>query len=154
ASADPGYGRRRFSDLQSLMLALALAFLAAAPSPTPRALRPLSQQLPARLPDPAVLARWELIQGQADSNGSPVSYRFYVDPARPAIYRLTQYRLAMETEKLLWNAAPGARVLECYELLADGWHRLEPGTERYRLEMATAIRVYQLHNSIPVTVEP
>jgi hypothetical protein len=139
------------------MLELVLtALMAVGASPAPPPTPPLAHRLPDHLPRPDVLARWELIQGQSDSNGSRVSYRFYVDPARPALYRVTQYHLALETEKLLWNAEPGARggVLECYELLPEGWRRLEAGTDRYRMEMATAIRVYQLHRSATVPVEP
>ena len=142
--------------LLMLVLVLPVLFAGASPTPSPwpSPSPALAYRLPEHLPSPQVLATWELIQGQAQSNGSRTSYRFYVDPARPALYRITQYRQHLETEKLLWNAEPGVGILECYELLPEGWRRLEPGTDRYRMEMATAIRIYQLHRNVVHSAQP
>ena len=135
-----------------LVLAVALSF-AAAPSPAAEA-SPLTLRLPADMPGPEVLARWELIQGRNEGEGLRATYRFYIDPRRAALYTVTQYRLPSETEKVLWNAGPRGRPLECYELLPEGWSRLDPTSERYRLEMATAIRIYYLHNARTERPEP
>jgi hypothetical protein len=64
-----------------------------------------------------------------------------------------------DTEKLIWNARPGAREpLFCYERAARrewrtlwlrrwAWRRLAPGTAEYRSAMFTALRVYSLHRA-------
>jgi hypothetical protein len=137
-------------------LALILTALAfATPPPAVPEGTPLNDRFPDHLPGPEVLARWELIQGSGDSGGQRVAYRFYVEPARAALYRVTQYRLLLETEKLLWNGQPGrGQPLELYELLSQGWTRMDSGTERYRAEMATAIRIYQLHRTLTTPPQP
>jgi len=133
--------------LSALALAVAVSF-AAPPRPAFEG-RPLTVRLPSEVPGPEILARWELIQGWKDSPGFRVSYRFYVDPARSALYRVTQYRVTPETEKVLWNAQPGSGApLECYELLPEGWRRLDPASERYRAEMAMAVRIYYVHRTL------
>jgi hypothetical protein len=137
-----------------LMVAVALSFAAAGPATEASPFTPLTLRLPAEVPGPEVLARWELIQGRNEGAGLHATYRFYIDPARPALYTVTQYRVPSETEKVLWNAGPRGRSLECYELLPEGWRRLEPTSERYRLEMGTAIRIYHMHNARTERPEP
>jgi hypothetical protein len=149
---------------------LALAAFLLLAGPASRA--PFTESLPPALPDPVTLARWEQIRGEAGDAGSRVIYRFYVDPARRALYRITQYRVVSakglaETEKLLWNEAPGSGTpLQCYERVAERhwttlwlwkrwrWRSLEPGSQVYRREMMIAIRIYHLHQASLEQSEP
>ena len=165
--------------IRAVTLGLALVIwlslvLAPAPPVVHAAVFPLTDRLPDGVPGPETLAGWERVQGDTTNrDGHRVVYRFHVDPARGALYRLTQYQVmrparagatdsgpALETEKLFWNAAPGSRrPIECFERfrahgwatlwLGNDWHwrRLEPGSPAYLAEMATAIRVYHLHRS-------
>ena len=129
----------------------------------------LTPELPRGLPDARILGRWERVEGEGERDGLRAAYRLYVDPSRPGLYRITQYRVASgaaggpavpETEKLLWNGDPDRRApLRCWERVktrswntlwlwkAWRWRPLEPGSPRYRHEMTTAVRVYLLHRS-------
>jgi hypothetical protein len=139
------------------------------------AFAPLTPELPRGLPDARILGGWERVEGGGELDGLRAEYRFYVDPARPGLYRITKYRVATpvagaavavgaaraaETEKLLWNADPDRRApLRCWERVktrswktlwlwkAWRWRPLEPGSRRYRHEMGTAVRVYALHRA-------
>jgi len=115
--------------------------------------------LPEGMPSAATLAGWEKVEGEAETVDSAVSYRFYVNPIRPALYELTRYRLTRivqdangsterrtETEKVLWNARPDEKQpIICYELRDGSWRKLDHGTPEYILEMGTAIHVYSMH---------
>jgi hypothetical protein len=99
-------------------------------------------------------------------------YALFVNPLRPGLYEVTRFRVdriegrpgartrrVKDTEKLIWNARPGAREpLFCYERAARRewrtlwlrrwtWRRLAPGTAEYRAAMFTALRVYGLHRT-------
>ena len=128
-----------------------------------------SLELPADVPTAAVLANWQKITGDVDTPTEAVSYVFYVNPVRQALYEVTRYRVTRlspgpdgkpqrrpETEKLLWNAHPGTgELLRCYELREPGgWVRMEQGTPEYRAEMMTAIHVYGLHRAATQGREP
>jgi len=128
-----------------------------------------SIELPSGVPTAAVLAKWEKITGDVEASGERVSYVFYVNPLRQALYEVTRYRITRlstgadgkpqrqhETEKLLWNAHPGTgERLRCYELREPGgWVQLGQGTPEYRAEMMTAIHVYGLHREASQAREP
>jgi len=132
----------------------------------------LAERLPAELPDAMTLAGWDRFAGQAQMGDASVVYELYVNPVRPALYEITRYRLTstardpdgrphsrQETEKVLWNSAPGTDVpLRAFEWIArrtwrtlwlvrkGGWRRMEPGTPAYRSAMKMAIQVYQARN--------
>lgn len=132
----------------------------------------LADRMPAELPDTTTIASWERFAGQADMGGDSVIYELYVNPRRPALYEITRYRLTtsttgadgrtrrqQETEKVLWNSAPGTgEPLHCFEWIAQRtwrtlwlasageWRRMEPGSPAYRSAMGTAIRVYAARN--------
>jgi hypothetical protein len=115
--------------------------------------------LPEEMPSASTLATWEKIEGDVETTDSAVSYRFYVNPIRPALYELTRYRLTLtvqgadgsserrtQTEKVLWNAEPERKKpILLYELRDGSWRKLEHGTPEYILEMGTAIHVYSMH---------
>lgn len=130
----------------------------------------LAEKMPAELPDTATIARWEKFAGQADIGADKVVYELYVNPQRPALYEITRYRLTTsttgrdgrtrrheETEKVLWNSAPGTREpLRCFEWIArrtlwlagsGEWRRMEPGSPAYNSAMGNAIRVYAARNN-------
>jgi hypothetical protein len=132
----------------------------------------LAERMPAELPDAMTIAGWERFAGQAQIGDASVVYELYVNPVRPALYEITRYRLTTtatgtdgrsrsqeETEKVLWNAAPGTRApLQAFEWIANRtwrklwlgaggeWRRIDPSTPAYKSEMRTAIRVYAVHN--------
>lgn len=146
---------------------LAALFLLAGPA----GLAPLTDVFPPALPGPLTLAGWEQIRGESSDAKGRVDYRFYVDPARLAIYRITQYRIVpaqgpAETEKLLWNETPGRARLQCYERVSERdetkpwlgerwrWRQLDPDSARYRREMMTAVEIYSLHQARVNSSEP
>jgi hypothetical protein len=137
----------------------------------------LATTLPADLPSASVLADWERIEGGYETPTEQVRYLLFVDPARPALYRITQYRVrgrsgAPSAETLIWNATPGRRVpLRCFaEERSRSWHTLwlvphsswrdvPPATSEFRGSMLRAIEIYgRVHaegrSGPPVSGEP
>jgi hypothetical protein len=132
----------------------------------------LAEQLPAELPDSATVGGWEKFAGRADLPEASLVYELYVNPVRPALYEITRYRLTtatvgsdgrtrreQETEKVLWNSAPGTKQpLMAFEWVArrtwrtlwmatrGEWRRMEPGSPAYDSAMKTAINVYFVRN--------
>ena len=132
----------------------------------------LGETLPVELPDTAIVGGWQKFAGQTDKDDFSVVYALYVNPARPALYEITRYRLTtstrgsdgrsrrhQETEKVVWNSAPGTnQPLQAFEWIArrtwrtlwlattGEWRRMEPGSPAYRSAMTTAIKVYVLRN--------
>jgi hypothetical protein len=132
----------------------------------------LAERMPAELPDDVTLSGWEKYEGTASIPQASVVYALYVNPARPALYEITRYRLTtsstdaegrtrrhQETEKVLWNSAPGTGVpLRCFEWIArrtwrtlwlaskGEWRAMEPGTPDYGSAMKMAIQVYAARN--------
>jgi hypothetical protein len=126
----------------------------------------LSNTSPAGVPAGETIATWERMSGQARSSGDLIAYELHVQPQRGALYALTRYRVhspaALEpgNEMLIWNARPGTRQpLLCFERVGYrnwqtmgatrrwSWEPVPHGTDRYRIAMATAIRVYFLHQA-------
>lgn len=117
----------------------------------------LSARLPAGVPDGAQLG-WEKITGEVDTATESLVYTFFVNPARPAIYELAQYRFVRVegpmrtplTEKLIWNKYPtGGKGPQCYELEDSGqWRTLERGSDEYRSEMGMTMHVYDVHRRL------
>jgi hypothetical protein len=137
------------------LLSLALVLVLIHPA---SAAGPLAARLPPGVPDGEALG-WEKISGEVETEDENVTYTFYVNPAREAIYELTRYRVTRfslkngrraaepESEKFVWHAHPGTgQVPLCFALGSDGaWRALLPATSEYRSEMATTIQVYGLH---------
>jgi hypothetical protein len=132
----------------------------------------LAEKLPAELPDSVTVGGWVKFAGKAEIAEASVLYELYVNPVRPALYEITRYRLTtsttgsdgrtrrqQETEKVLWNSAPGThQPLRAFEWIArrtwrtlwlatkGEWRRMEPGSPAYRSAMKTAIEVYVARN--------
>ncbi len=125
----------RFILLAALSLLLALSARAAdfaAPPPHPI----------------AGFADFELFGGELSSARLRAGYRFYVDPARGALFTVMRYRLRHDggkgspTEKFVWNEQPTQRApLRCFEWVvthaSGAWREISPGSAAYESEMAT-----------------
>lgn len=96
----------------------------------------------------AGFAAYEVFQGEIASPRLKAGYRFFVDPARGAMFTVMRYRLratsgeSAPTEKLVWNERPGQRVpLRCFEWAetAEGgaWRELGAVDAAYEREMST-----------------
>jgi hypothetical protein len=112
-------------------------------------------------PEPiAGFVDWPSLSGELQVVEMSVGYRFYVNPARPALYTVMRYRVRPPaeglppTEKFLWIERPGqaAVPMRCFELQgASGgrppaWSEIAPGTPEYTQEMQTLRAVLTLQN--------
>jgi hypothetical protein len=83
-------------------------------------MRPLSETLPRGLPSAAMRAGWERINGDYETATEHVRYSLFVDPQRPLLFRITQFRVSPRrlgrgsrprfedgAEMVLWNEVPG-----------------------------------------------
>jgi len=125
-----------------------------------RGLRPLSEGLPASVPSASERAGWERIAGDYETPSEHVRYALFVDPARPLLFRITQYRISPRvtgsggrvrledgTETLIWNETPGVRgPLRCFTRAPrDGpaaWRDVVPGTAEFVEHMRRAMEIY------------
>lgn len=128
-------------------------------------IRPLSETLPNGVPSATQRATWERIDGNYDTPGEHVSYSLFVDPARPMLYRITQYRVSVRrpsgsrpqfedrAEIVVWNEVPDTRVpLRCYaEERLEGkpppgvplsWRDVKPTTPEFLICMNRAMEIY------------
>jgi hypothetical protein len=92
-------------------------------------------------------AAYEVFAGELSSSRLNAGYRFYVDPARGALFTVMRYRLRAApgevppSEKFVWNEQPGQRVpLRCFERVeasgGDTWRELDPLGAAFGREMA------------------
>jgi hypothetical protein len=130
-------------------------------------MRPLSDSLPPGLPSAALRATWERIDGDYDTASDHVRYSLFVDPARPFLFRITQYRVSVRrqagsrarfedgAETVVWNEVPESPVpvpLRCFaeerpagEPSADAqpaWRKVMPMTPEFVASMRRAIEIY------------
>jgi hypothetical protein len=128
-------------------------------------LRPLSTTLPVGLPSAAQRATWERIDGDYDTEREHVRYSLFVDPDRPLLFRITQYRVSARrppgslprfedgSETVVWNEAPESRApLRCFaEERPEGaattapvasWRTVSPTTSEFLASMRRAIEIY------------
>ena len=127
--------------------------------------RPLSQTLPNGVPSAAQRARWERIDGDYETGTEYVRYSLFVDPERPLLFRITQYRVSLRrptgsrprfedgAETVVWNEVPDRRVpLRCYsEERLEGkpspgvplsWRDVDPTTREFKVSMNRAMEIY------------
>lgn len=130
--------------------------------------RPLSETLPLALPTAAVRAAWERIDGDYDTPAEHVRYSLFVDPERPALYRITLYRVSLRitgadgrahlddgAQTVIWNETPGRRVpLRCFAeerrrtwrtawvAARSSWRDVSPASAEFRAHMLRAIEIY------------
>jgi len=152
----PAYG-----NVKRLMAGVVLLSLGCASS---GGLRPLSNTLPNGVPSAGVRATWERIDGDYETATEHVRYSLFVDPERPLLFRITQYRVSVRrplgsrprfedgTETVVWNAVPDSRVpLRCYaeERLGKpspgaplSWRDVNPTTLEFKVSMNRAMEIY------------
>jgi hypothetical protein len=104
----------------------------------------------AALPPQSIVgfATFQVLGGELASPRLNAGYRFYVDPARAALFTVMRYRLratgseGAPTEKFVWNERPGQRFpLRCFEWVeatsGGAWREMAPGSVAYSSEMRT-----------------
>jgi len=128
--------------------------------------RALSATLPVGLPSAAQRATWERIDGDYETEREHVRYSLFVDPARPLLFRITQYRVSARrpagsrprfedgAETVVWNETPERRVpLRCFaEERLEGaastsavpsWRSVNPATPEFQRSMIRALEIYE-----------
>jgi hypothetical protein len=129
-------------------------------------MRPLSGTLPVGLPSAALRAAWERIDGDYETATEHVRYSLFVDPQRPLLFRITQYRVCLRrpgttgrprfedgAETVVWNETPGSRApLRCFaeeRLRRTGsrgaqrsWRDVSPTTPEFLASMRRAVEIY------------
>jgi hypothetical protein len=133
-------------------------------------MRPLSETLPRGLPSAAMRAGWERINGDYETATEHVRYSLFVDPQRPLLFRITQFRVSPRrqgrgsrprfedgAEMVLWNEVPGTHVpLRCFAEerveptatrgVQQSWRDVSPATTEFRASMYRAMEIYlQVH---------
>jgi len=119
--------------------------------------------LPAVIGD---ISSWTIVSGEFDNGNARGRYRFYVSPERQAIYRLMRYdvqfllpgneleRSRPPGERLVFVERPGSRdPLLCWQWdesagASGAWRPVAAGTEAYKLEMMTLMRVLAVHRAV------
>jgi hypothetical protein len=108
------------------------------------------------------VSRWQLVTGDFDTRRARGEYRFYVNPARTAMYQLMRYRVQLlegatdeerrrgPAERVAFVRQPGAREpMALWERQPPGadpaWREIVAGTSAYRLEMGVLMRVLGVH---------
>ena len=150
--------------MRRLASASVIAFLALGCASSTR-FRPLSATLPVGLPSAAQRATWERIDGDYETEREHVRYSLFVDPERPLLFRITQYRVSARrpagsrsrfedgAETVVWNETPETRVpLRCFaEERVEGaastaealsWRSVSPSTPEFLASMRRAIEIY------------
>lgn len=121
-----------------------------------------ARQLPSGIVD---VSGWETITGEFETAQARGSYLFYVNPRRQAIYQLMRYRVEFldprdaltrqrgSSERVAYVRSPGSREpMLCWQLESVGageaWRSVAPGTDEYKLEMATIMQVLAVHRTV------
>jgi hypothetical protein len=125
----------------------------------------LSEILPVGLPSATQRATWERIDGDYDLAGEHVRYSLFVDPERPLLFRITQYRVSVRrpvgsrprfaegVETVVWNERPDSRVpLRCFAArrpeeaspagAPTSWRDVRPSTLEFQASMHRAMQIY------------
>ena len=156
--------------LTSSMLPLVGCVLLALGCASSGVMRPLSKLLPLGVPSAALRAAWERIDGDYETATEHVRYSLFVDPERPLLFRITQFRVSPRrpgsgsrprfedgAEMVLWNEVPGGRVpLLCFAEERSGrtasrdaqlsWRNVSPMTPEFVASMLRAMEIYsQVH---------
>ena len=108
------------------------------------------------------VSTWTVVSGDFDTVRARGGYRFYVNPARQAMYQLMRYDVQLldprsdlerdrrPGERVVFAAHPGtAEPLLCWSKergpASRAWLRVPAGTDAYRLEMMTLMQVLAIH---------
>ena len=114
---------------------------------------------------------WTVVTGDFETTTERGAYRFYVNPARSAMYQLMRYRVELlapanaeerrrgGAERVAFVRRPGVREpMACWEKQEPGaslaWRELAAGTDEYRMEMGVLIRVLAAHGAARAADSP
>ena len=114
---------------------------------------------------------WQLVTGDFETETARGAYRFYVNPARAAMYQLMRYRVEFlapagtarrertDAERVVFVRRPGVREpIACWEKQPPGaspaWREIAAGTEEYRFEMGVLMQVLAVHRAARVATPP
>ena len=116
------------------------------------------------------VSRWKLVTGDFETPKLRGEYRFYVNPARNAMYQLMRYRvdlLAATTagerrrggaERVAFVRRPGVREpMAFWEKGVAGtppWREILAGTDEYRMEVGVLMGVLGVHRAARTFEEP
>lgn len=105
---------------------------------------------------------WEVVTGEFETRVARGAYRFYVNPARAAMYQLMRYRVELldpagaprrtDAERVVFVRRPGVREpIACWEKQPEGasaaWREVAAGTDEYRVEMGVLMQVLAVHRA-------
>jgi hypothetical protein len=142
-----------------LALATALVLAAAARAYAQDATPSFAATLPAAVGD---VSGWEVVTGDFATARLRGSYRFYVNPARAAMYQLMRYRVELlgpgeegrrrPGERVAFVVNPGAHVPMLIWTREDaatgpGWRLMAADTDEYKIELAVLMGVLAVHRT-------
>jgi hypothetical protein len=145
-----------------LRLAVALLLVGSLPAAAQEAREAFSSSLPYGVGD---VSRWQLVTGDFETPTLRGEYRFYVNPARGAMYQLMRYRVELlaattaeqrrrgRAERVAFVRRPGVREpMAFWEKGAPGappWREILAGTDEYRMEVGVLMGVLGVHRAAP-----
>jgi hypothetical protein len=112
---------------------------------------------------------WQSVTGDFETEAARGAYRFYVNPARAAMYQLMRYRVELlgpagaprrtDAERVAFVRRPGVREpIACWEKQPEGaspaWREIAAGTEEYRVEMGVLMQVLAVHRAARAATTP
>jgi hypothetical protein len=123
--------------------------------------------LPAAIGD---VSGWEVVTGDFETARMRGSYRFYVNPARQAMYQLMRYRvelLGQKEDAARWSSGervafvqhPGTHdrmLVWVHEPTGIGseWRPLVADTDEYKVELGVLLRVLAVHPAARTGASP
>jgi hypothetical protein len=144
-------------------LLLATAARAVAQSPDPG----FASILPAAVGD---VSGWEVVTGDFETARMRGSYRFYVNPARLAIYQLMRYRVELlgpageprrraSGERVAFVPHPGTRepmLIWARDPATAGsaWRAVAAATDEYKIELGVLMGVLAVHRAARLGASP
>jgi hypothetical protein len=152
----------RLAPATCLLLALA----------APPAARGADGRFAARLPEAVGdVASWERITGEFETEAARGSYRFYVNPARRAMYQLMRYRVELlgprtgaqarrgAAERVAFVPRPGTPEPMLFWArrppgTTPAWREIGAGTDEYRAEIGVLMEVLGVHRAARAAQEP
>jgi hypothetical protein len=117
------------------------------------AVEPPAGFAPSLPPDVGDVSRWEVVAGEFEATRMRGSYRFYVNPARQAMYQLMRYRVELldpapggargAAERVAFVRRPGAREPMLIWVREGGgpggWRALTADTDEYKIEVGMVL---------------
>jgi hypothetical protein len=114
---------------------------------------------------------WETVTGRVDTAQVRGVFVFYVNPSFGAMYQVMRYDVQLlaptnvleehraSTERVVYVRHPGLREpLRCWAAASPGttpaWREIAAGTDEYRMEMYTLMRVLALQHEAPPVRRP